>query len=196
MSTKYGKKRWAFLGPAMVLFILWLLLSGKFETKLLLMGFFASIIVSYLCMPLFMIRRRNDKEGEGEIFALDLNYIKLFGYFFWLLKEVFKAGIHVVGIICRQKRDNVPRIVYFSMPYQNPMASILLANSIILTPGTITLDVSDDGIFEVHAIDEPMAADLLTGDMALRVGALFGEECSFTPLPDLERTYIPTPEAQ
>ena len=77
------------------------------------------------------------------------------------------------------------------MPFENPMANVVLANSIILTPGTITLDVMEGGIFEVHAINEGAACDMLSGSMAKKVASVFGETCEFRPLPELEIVNIP-----
>ena len=71
------------------------------------------------------------------------------------------------------------------------MASVILANSIILTPGTITVDVMEGGIFEVHAINKKAADDMLSGAMPKRVAALFGETCEFRPFPEAEVLDIP-----
>jgi len=86
------------------------------------------------------------------------------------------------------KNEREPRVVYFSMPYENPIASVVLANSIILTPGTITIDVSKNGIYEVHALNESFAKGLLSGEMQIKIAHLFNEQCEFVPLEQL--TYI------
>ena len=177
-----------FLGLTVGLFAIWIMLSGKFETKFLLIGLFSSLAISYVCFPLLVIR--NDRQ-EMDFFVFGVNYLRLFRYFLWLAGEIFKASIDVSKNILKLHMDYEPRVVYFSMPYENPMASVVPANSIILTPGTITLDVTEDGIFEVHALTKEAADDLLSGVMAGRVAALYGENCTFTPMPEAEITVIP-----
>ena len=177
-----------FLGLTVGLFAIWIMLSGQLGTKFLLIGFFSSLAISYVCFPLLMIR---GKDGEKEFFVFGVNYLKLFLYSLWLMGEIFKASIDVAKEILKPRMDCEPRVAYFSMPFENPMASVILANSIILTPGTITLDVADDGVFEVHALTKDAAEDLLSGTMAEKVAKLFGETCTFTPMPEAEVTHIP-----
>ena len=50
-----------------------------------------------------------------------------------------------------------------------------LANSITLTPGTVTLNVTDDGLYEVHALNQGFADGLLEGGMQQKIAELFGE---------------------
>ena len=177
-----------FLELAIGLFAIWVLLSGKFEIKFLLIGLFSSLLVSFICLPLLLIR--NTETGKT-YFLFQVNYLKLIPYCVWVLKEIFKSTIDVSREILKPHIDYVPRMVYFSMPFENPMAYVVLANSIILTPGTITIDVMDGGVFEVHAINKTAADDMLSGNMAKKVAAVFGETCQFKPLPELEVLDIP-----
>lgn len=177
-----------FFGLTVLLFAIWILLSGKFEMKFILVGLAASLVISFVCLPFLMIR--NPRTGK-EFFIFKMNYFKLIPYCIWVLKEIFKSSIDVAREILKLHVDYEPRIIYFSMPYENPMADIVLANSIILTPGTITIDVMEGGIFEVHAINKKAADDMLSGNMPRRVAALFGETCQFRPMPEAEVRDIP-----
>lgn len=177
-----------FLVLAAGLFAIWVLLSGKFEIKFLLIGLFSSLVVSFICLPFLMIK---SPETGKSFFVFDINYLKLVPYCIWVVKEIFKSTIDVSREILKVHIDYEPRIVYFSMPFENPMANVVLANSIILTPGTITLDVMDGGIFEVHAINKSAAEDMLSGSMPKKVAAVFGETCEFHALTELEILNIP-----
>lgn len=177
-----------FLGLALGLFVVWVLLSGKFEIKFLLIGLISSLAISYVCLPFLTIKKA---DGSKEFFVFGVNYLKFFFYCFWLLGEIFKASLDVTCEILKPNMDYEPRVIYFRMPFENPTASVTLANSIILTPGTITLDVTKDGIFEVHALSKGAARDMESGEMARRVAALFGENCEFTAMPEWEVTEIP-----
>jgi multicomponent Na+:H+ antiporter subunit E len=67
-----------------------------------------------------------------------------------------------------------PQMVKFNSHLESEMARFIYANSITLTPGTITVYVSLYGAYTVHAIDDASAAGL-PGEMESRVGAIFGE---------------------
>ena len=163
------------------LFCIWILLSGKFEVKFLAVGLLASLGTAYLFLPLFTMQ--NKKTGEP-IYLLQTSLCRLLGYSLWLLGEVVKASLSATGLVLRGKTDYVPRVVYFRMDFENPLATAMLANSITLTPGTITLSISEDGIFGVHAITEACAADVLSGKMQRRVAKLYGETCEFEAMPE------------
>ena len=62
----------------------------------------------------------------------------------------------------------------------------MLANSITLTPGTITIDITDDGIFSVHALTRELREGLLDGSMQAKVAWLYGETIEFTPVDEKE----------
>ena len=176
-----------FFGLAIGLFAIWILLSGRFEARFLIIGAVSSLGISFLCLPFLMIT--NLSSGKA-FFVFRVHYLRFFVYTGWLLKEIFKSTYDVCKVIMKPGTDYVPRIVYFSMPYENPMASVILANSIILTPGTVTIDVTDDGIFEVHALHKTAADDMLSGTMPRKVAWVFGETCEFVPLPEMEITDI------
>jgi len=176
-----------FILLSFILFSTWILLSGKFEVKFLLIGLFSSLVISFICMPFLTFR---NPATDKEYFLFGINYLKFIPYCLWLFVEIVKASISVTKQVFKRNLDYEPRVVSFSMPFENPLASVLLANSIILTPGTITIDVTDNGIFEVHALDECAAADLYTGTMAYKVAALFNEKCKFEPLYELENKNI------
>ena len=188
MRKKFQQIQAHFFGLALGLFVIWILLSGQFEMNFLLFGVASSLAIAYICYPLLNVT--NEKTGK-EYFVFGVNYLKLLIYFFWLVKEIIKASLDVTKEILKPHMDYEPRIAYFSMSFENPMASVILAFSVILTPGTITVDVNDDGVFEVHALTKGMAEGLLEGTMQKKVAELFGETCEFTPLPEAEVTEIP-----
>jgi len=68
-----------------------------------------------------------------------------------------------------------PQIVRFRTKWEGDLFLTIMANSITLTPGTVTLDIRE-GKFHVHALSRRVAADLLSGEMQKRVGRIFGEE--------------------
>jgi multicomponent Na+:H+ antiporter subunit E len=93
-----------------------------------------------------------------------------------LLIQVFKASFHVTYLVFHPRMMELidPRIVKFRSKLTRDLALVTFANSITLTPGTITVYVSIDGDFKVHAID-PASGDPLPGEMEARVAKAFDE---------------------
>jgi multicomponent Na+:H+ antiporter subunit E len=161
-------KRWICMSA--LLFFLWVILSGKFEAKFIISGAVCSMVVAALCLPIMRV-----KKGERSYFVVSVNPLKLFAYFLWLVKEIFFSAIDVCRAILSNKHIS-PQLVRFRCSFENPSATVMLVNSIILTPGTVTVDVSDDDEFLVHALTDGAAEGLLEGEMMRRIARLYGEE--------------------
>lgn len=153
-----------------LLFFLWILLSGRFEPKFLIEGFLTCLIVSILTTPMLFMQYKNKT-----YFVISVNPFKFLFYLLWLFKEIIKSSWDVSITVLNYNRAN-PEIVTFFCPFKNPVAIAVLTNSIILTPGTVTIDVSDNNEFTVHALTSTAAEGLLQGDMLRRVGRLYGED--------------------
>lgn len=161
-------KRWICMSA--LLFFLWVILSGKFEAKFIISGAVCSMVVAALCLPIMRVRK-----GERSYFVVSVNPLKLFAYFLWLVKEIFFSAIDVCRAILSNKHIS-PQLVRFRCSFENPSATVMLVNSIILTPGTVTVDVSDDDEFLVHALTDGAAEGLLEGEMMRRIARLYGED--------------------
>ena len=149
------------LGASLAVF--WLLLSGYFTEPLLLtLGALSVIVTVYLAL------RADRIDGERVSFRLDLPIIR---YWIWLLVEIVKANIDVAKLIISPTMVLSPRMVRVKATQKSDMGLVIYANSITLTPGTVTVDIDDDE-FVVHAITQEMADGLATGDMDARVTAL------------------------
>lgn len=153
-----------------LLFFLWILLSGRFETKFLVEGVLTCLALSVLTTPMLFM----NYNGKT-YFVLGVNPIKFLFYLLWLFKEIIKSSWDVSITVLNYNRAN-PEIVTFFCPFKNPVAIAVLTNSIILTPGTVTIDVSDRNEFTVHVLTSAAAEDLLQGGMLHRVGRLYGED--------------------
>jgi multicomponent Na+:H+ antiporter subunit E len=68
-----------------------------------------------------------------------------------------------------------PQLIRFKVKIKKDISKVTYANSITLTPGTITADIKGDE-FYVHALSQPVADDLLTGEMERRVAHVFAED--------------------
>lgn len=149
----------------LVLAAFWVGLSGYFDAIHLTWGFVAVTLVSALsCRPL---------AGDGPFLPAFGRLARLAAYVPWLLWQIALANIdvllRVIGI-----RPLAPTVVRFRPDLESDFGRVALANSITLTPGTVTIEVEEEGVFLVHAIAPEAAETLLKGDMAKRVHAVEG----------------------
>ena len=146
-----------------ILFALWLLWSGHTEPLILGLGVLSCGIVAVLSVRMKLL----DHLPDGG-FAL-----RLLGYIPWLLWQIIVANGAVARIILGPALAISPRLVRVPAEQRTLMGQVTYANSITLTPGTVTLDLRDGGLL-VHALTEETARDLETGEMGRRVSALEG----------------------
>ena len=148
------------------LFFTWFLWSGHTEPLLLAFGVFSVGIVTLLAF------RMNVIDEESEPYELGLRPLL---YVPWLLWEIAKANLHVARVILTPSLPVHPRLLRIRATQKSNLGRVILANSITLTPGTVTLDVRD-GTLLVHALTPKSADGLLSGDMDRRVTWLEGAE--------------------
>ncbi len=172
-----GAELLQFILLTMILFGFWLIMSGMWQVKFLVVGFAASLVIAWVTRPL--LRIPSQTVPNKNYLAFNLPYLKLLAYVPWLLWEIIKANIDVVKLVLDPKMPISPAIITFEKSMSNPIAHVFLANSITLTPGTVTVDLKD-GIYHVHAITEQAARSLVPaegeGDMSKRVADLFNEK--------------------
>ena len=164
------------LSMFVVLFGFWMVLSGRTETKFIVYGLLTAAITTWVTYPLLLVP---NKEGSKKYFVFGVSIPKFIMYFFWLMWQLVLANIDVLLATTAQELDIDPKVVRFYFRADNPMASVVLANSITLTPGTVTINVTDDGLYEIHALTRGAAAGVLDGSMQKKVAALYGEKFDF-----------------
>ena len=143
-------------------FVIWLLLSGHYDPLLLTLGVLSCITCLYVTWKAKFI----DEEG------LPLHLlIRLPIYTLWLFKEIIKANIDTAKIIIINNPD--PQNFRVKSSQKTEAGKVTYANSITLTPGTVTT-VLDGDILEVHALSSDMADDVKSGAMDEKVSWLEG----------------------
>lgn len=161
---------------AVVLFAFWMVLSGRTETKFVIYGIITAVVTTWVTYPLLLVP---NKDGSKKYFVFGFSVPKMIMYFFWLMWQLVLANIDVLLATTAQELNIDPKIVRFRFRADNPMASVVLANSITLTPGTVTVNVTDDGLYEIHALTVGAAAGVLDGGMQKKVADLYGEKFDF-----------------
>ena len=148
-----------------VLAAFWIGLSGYFDVIHLTWGLVAVTLVSF-------ISARAPREGDPV--GKEVGQVaRLFTYLPWLLWQIVLANwdvtLRVLGV-----RPVDPRVIRFRPDLETDFGRVALANSITLTPGTVTIEVEEDGAFLVHAIAPPASESLVGGGMAERVRRVEG----------------------
>ena len=163
-------------GLALVLFAFWMVLSGRTETKFVVYGILTAVVTTWVTYPLLLVP---NKDGSKKYYVFGFSISKMIMYFFWLMWQLVLANIDVLLATTGQELNIDPKVVRFRFRADNPMASVILANSITLTPGTVTMNVTDDGVYEIHALTVGAAAGVLDGGMQKKVADLYGEKFDF-----------------
>lgn len=132
-----------------LLLLFWIILNGKITTEILIFGVvLAAAIFWFMCKFL-------DYSPKYEMFVAK-NFFWIITYFVVLVIEMFKSAIAVYKRVYSKKIEIQPQMVFFDVDIKSEFLRFVLANSITLTPGTITVDV-DDNHFCVHALDYTLA---------------------------------------
>jgi len=142
------------------LFLFWLLLSGHYTPFLLAAG-----AGSCLAVVLFSDRLMSVLDREGHPIHLGRNALV---YWPWLIWEIVKAAWDVTRRILDPRLPISPMLIRVKATQQSDVGRVIYANSITLTPGTISMELEEDTIL-VHALTREGAEGLATGDMDARV---------------------------
>lgn len=136
------------------LLLLWVIFNGRITLEIILIGMIISAMVCYL---MSVINDRN------MFFSHKYIYKKIKGklrYYAILVIEIIKANVAVMDVILIPgKIENQPVLVHFKTKIKDPKLNILLANSITLTPGTITANIKDNEL-TVLALDDDFTKDI------------------------------------
>lgn len=139
---------------SLVYFTLWVIFNGRITAEILIAGIFLSILLDIFVKRVMQIRF---------IGATVWKCLKLFPdavfYGIVLLIEIIKANISITKLVLAPEIDVEPCLVKFRTPLKTAAARVALANSITLTPGTITVSLEGDE-FLVHALNRDIAGGL------------------------------------
>ncbi|MGB0671886.1 MAG: Na+/H+ antiporter subunit E, partial [Rhodospirillales bacterium] len=145
-----------------VLAALWWLLSGHTEPLIVGLGVVSVALCVFVAIRMDLV----DHEGHPIHFGF-----RGFTYHPWLLKEIVVANFQVAAIICKRKMPVDPLVFTVRATQPTELGHVVYANSITLTPGTVSIHVADSEV-TVHALNQGFADGVLTGDMDARVTKL------------------------
>ena len=147
-----------------ILFSLWLLMSGHYNVLIVSLG----IISCAFCV--YVAKRGKLIDDEGlPIFFMP----RLLNYLIWLFKEILKSNVITAKVIINGKVE--PETFTVKTSQVTDVAKVTYANSITLTPGTVTTKIQK-GVFEVHALNSDFGNDVRTNEMDKKVTWLEGRK--------------------
>jgi len=148
------------------LFAFYCALSGQFHnTYLMQAGVVACVGIALLS------RHMGTDDDEG----FPIRYwLRTAAYVPWLIWQIILANIDVAKRVWSPSLPINPQMIKVKHDLETPFGLATYANSITLTPGTVTVRV-DDGVLEIHALSDEAAADLLGGEMHRRVKQVEGK---------------------
>ncbi len=143
---------------------LWLLWSGMYQPLMLILGVASCLLVAWVTSQLQVV---DSSERPLLIFA------RMIGYVPWIGLEIIKSNIDVAKRIWARDMPISPTIVTVPATQKTALGLVIHANSITMTPGTLSIDV-EPGLIEVHALTADSIPDLKNGEMDRRVTRLEG----------------------
>jgi multicomponent Na+:H+ antiporter subunit E len=146
------------------LFGLWLLLSGFFEPFFLFLAVVCCALVTYIAHRMDVI------DHEGQPVHITWRFLT---YLPWLGWRIFLSNIDVARRVLSPSRPISPVLKWLSSSQRSDLGTAIYANSITLTPGTVSTS-AETGRVQVHALTREGMAELEKGDMDARVRAVEG----------------------
>lgn len=141
---------------AILVFFFWVLLSGHFEPLLLVLGAISTLLTIFLSLRMNII--------DQDSFPVH-HLARLLRYFVFLAKEIVLANLDVIKRILTPGASISPQVIELPAKQSSDLGKVIYANSITLTPGTVSLDLAANKL-KVHALSKEAAEDLLTERIA------------------------------
>lgn len=149
-------------------FLAWIIFNGQFTLEIAILGVaVATVMFAFMCK--FM-----DYSIKKELNVYKKS-IWFFAYIVLLLREIVKANLEIIPRILTVEEEMEPVIVKFKTNLKSDFTRMLLANSITLTPGTITVSLEED-VYTIHCLDTSLAEGLENSDFEKALMKLDEEE--------------------
>lgn len=152
----------------LLFFFVWIIFNGKITTEIIWLGLAVAVFVFWFICKFMDYSIQKEKLFYKKI-------LSFCAYVYLLIKEIISANLAVFQMILTQREQMEPVIVTFRTGLKTETARVILANSITLTPGTITVSIEEDEL-TVHCLDKSLAEGLEDSMFEQRLKELEGEE--------------------
>lgn len=150
------------LSLVIVLMCVWMLLSGHTDPLVLSMGAASIVLITWLAARMHVV----DAEGV----PVDVSHRAL-PYSIWLLGQIVGSNIAMAKLVLQEEPSIQPQLVRVPTGTDSDLGRVVYANSITMTPGTVTIEARADSLL-VHAISDEVAEQLRSGVMERRAARI------------------------
>lgn len=143
----------------LILLAFWLMLSGQFNILLVTLGAFSAILSVAVSVQMRLFH------GKTQLEKLVWSLPK---YWLWLSVQIAKCGLDVALRIVHPKLPIEPSFIKIPVSKSSGLGRATYANSITLTPGTLTVEIDEENIL-VHTLTDTAGTDLMSGKMHRKI---------------------------
>ena len=129
-----------------LLFIFWIILNGNITTEIVILGLVLSAIVTMVSYKTIRLSRELEKKVVKKMG-------KIIIYLMILIVEIIKANIDIIKLVLTKDPEITPTLMNMKTNLKSRISRVALANSITLTPGTITVTMNENDLL-IHAIEK------------------------------------------
>ena len=151
-----------------LLFLAWIIFNGRITLEIVIFGIvIAAAVFAFMCKFMdYSIKK------ELRLYKKVPEFLK---YVFLLVKEIIKANMAVIKMILSRREVTEPTLVKVHTDLKSETAKVMLANSITLTPGTITVSMEGDTLL-VHCLDKSLSEGMEDSDFVKMLEKMEGEK--------------------
>ncbi len=149
------------------LMVFWVVLTGSLRPVDLVTGVVVSLLLAWWAVSALWRDSEPPQLSARQAFRFCL-------YLPWLIKEIVVAAVGVAEKVLDPSLPIDPCMIVHNTPLRRPVSRVAFANSITLTPGTLTVDI-DGGAYTVHCLSPEFAEGIENGDMEGRIRHVFEE---------------------
>ena len=146
-----------YLTLSLLLALFWLLMSGHYTVLISSLGLISIVLIVWNVIRMDLV--------DEETHLGHLKISRLLIYYFWLFKEILLSNITVAKQILLPDLPIKPGLIKVKTTQKTLIGKVVYANSITLTPGTVSLDIDEDYIL-IHALNLDDTESLKNGEMA------------------------------
>ena len=174
--TIHGQNRlFSIILQFIILFAFWLLLSGRYQAKYIIIGAISAALVTFFTNDLFYSALQRGEQAGIRIRQVLLQIWRFILYLPWLLLQIILANVQVAYLVLHPRMPIEPALLLFRTRMRKGIARVTLGNSITLTPGTITTSL-EEGNYIIHNLKPPLASSLIDGVMQKKIARVYLEE--------------------
>jgi len=152
----------------LLLFGIWIIFSGQFDWFHLTLGILSTAFITAISSSFFFEDR---SQGLGDRIQ---QIVRIPLYLLWMLYQIWLSNVHILKLALSPNElpEVKPSLVRIKTNLKTDFGKWMLANSITLTPGTITIDIEGDELL-IHSISQITTEGVESDDMERKIAAIF-----------------------